>query len=311
MNTTSENTGKRRKTDIVIISDVHLGTYGCHAAELVDYLRSIKPGMLILNGDIIDIWQFSKNYFPKKHMQVVKEIIKLASKGVPVHYITGNHDEMLRKFAGFEMGNLNICNKMLLNVDGKKAWIFHGDVFDVTMQHAKWLTRLGAIGYDLLIVLNACVNWILQKFGRGKISLSQKIKNSVKSAVKYINDFEEVCADIAINNAYDYVVCGHIHQPEIRTIKNGKGEVIYMNSGDWVENLTALEYHKGSWTLYRHTKGQHTNDILQEEANEHLELLEQKQIFNILLEEIYASPAQKEIKTTTENEDSVCHTGNR
>lgn len=310
MKTHSENTGKRRKVDVIVISDVHLGTYGCHAAELVNYLRSVKPGMLILNGDIIDIWQFSKNYFPKKHMQVVKEIIKLASKGCPVHYITGNHDELLRKFAGFELGNLNICNKMLLNLDGKKAWIFHGDVFDVTMQHAKWLTRLGAIGYDLLILLNASVNWLLKKLGREKISLSRKIKNSVKSAVKFINDFEEVCAGIAIHNKYDYVVCGHIHHPEIRNIRNQEGEVCYLNSGDWVENLTALEYHNGAWSLYKHEQGKAEQEIAQEEAGEHYELLNQKQIFNILLEEIYSHPHENDNKATAADEDTVCHTGN-
>lgn len=100
----------KRKVEILVLSDLHLGTYGCRAEELLNYLRSISPGKVILNGDIIDIWQFSKNYFPKKHMQVVKEIIKMASKGIPVHYITGNHDEMLRKFSGFELGNLTICN---------------------------------------------------------------------------------------------------------------------------------------------------------------------------------------------------------
>lgn len=281
---------KKRKVDVVVISDVHLGTYGCHAAELVSYLRSIKPGMLILNGDIIDMWQFSKNYFPKKHMQVVKEIIKMASKGIPVYYITGNHDELLRKFTGFELGNLHLCNKLLLDLDGKKAWIFHGDVFDVTMQHAKWLTRLGAIGYDALILLNACTNFIMTRLGREKISLSKKIKNSVKSAVKYINQFEDICADIAIRNQYDYVVCGHIHQPEIRTIRNNDGEVCYLNSGDWVENLTALEYHEGSWSLYQYTPGLEKEELQQDESGEHFELLNQKEIFSLLMEEIYTQP---------------------
>jgi UDP-2,3-diacylglucosamine pyrophosphatase LpxH len=281
---------KKRKVDVVVISDVHLGTYGCHAAELVSYLRSVKPGMLILNGDIIDMWQFSKNYFPKKHMQVVKEIIKMASKGIPVYYITGNHDELLRKFTGFELGNLHLCNKLLLDLDGKKAWIFHGDVFDVTMQHAKWLTRLGAIGYDALILLNACTNFIMTRLGREKISLSKKIKNSVKSAVKYINQFEDICADIAIRNQYDYVVCGHIHQPEIRTIRNNDGEVCYLNSGDWVENLTALEYHEGSWSLYQYTPGLEKEELQQDESGEHFELLNQKEIFSLLMEEIYTQP---------------------
>lgn len=297
MKTQTVKNEKRRKVEVVVISDVHLGTYGCHAAELVAYLRSVKPGILILNGDIIDMWQFSKNYFPKKHMQVVKEIIKMASKGIPVYYITGNHDELLRKFTGFELGNLHLCNKLLLDLDGKKAWIFHGDVFDVTMQHAKWLTRLGAIGYDALILLNACTNFIITRFGREKISLSKKIKNSVKSAVKYINQFEEICADIAIRNNYDYVVCGHIHQPEIRMMRNEDGEVYYLNSGDWVENLTALEYNEGEWSLYQYTPGLEKEDAQQDESGEHFELLNQKEIFSLLIEEIYTQPANTSAKS--------------
>jgi UDP-2,3-diacylglucosamine pyrophosphatase LpxH len=158
------------------------------------------------------------------------------------------------------------------------------------MQHAKWLTRLGAIGYDALILLNACTNFIMTRLGREKISLSKKIKNSVKSAVKYINQFEDICADIAIRNQYDYVVCGHIHQPEIRTIRNNDGEVCYLNSGDWVENLTALEYHEGSWSLYQYTPGLEKEELQQDESGEHFELLNQKEIFSLLMEEIYTQP---------------------
>src|SRR5882724_5628714 len=137
---------KKRKVELVVISDVHLGTYGCHAKELVNYMRSIKPKTVILNGDIIDMWQFSKRYWPKSHMQVVHQVTKWISKGVKVHYLTGNHDEMLRKFAGFKMGSFTIDNKLLLEIDGKKIWVFHGDVFDITMQYSKWLTRLGSHG---------------------------------------------------------------------------------------------------------------------------------------------------------------------
>lgn len=281
---------KRRPVDVVVISDVHLGTYGCHAAELVEYLRSIQPGMLILNGDIVDMWQFSKNYFPKSHMQVVKEIISLATKGIPVHYITGNHDELLRKFAGFELGNLSISNKLLLELDGKKAWIFHGDIFDVTMQHAKWLTKLGAIGYDFLIVLNAGVNYFLKKIGREKISLSKKIKNSVKSAVKYINNFEKVCAEIAIRNQYDFVLCGHIHQAEIKEISNAEGKVTYLNSGDWVENLTALEYHENNWKLYKYQWARKIQKNIAVANETDFLLLNNKELFNLLLKEIYSEP---------------------
>jgi UDP-2,3-diacylglucosamine pyrophosphatase LpxH len=244
---------KRRRLDILVLSDVHLGTYGCHAKELLHYLKTVKPKTVILNGDIIDIWQFSKRYWPKAHMKVIKYLMHWMSKGVKIYYITGNHDEMLRKFAGFKMGTLRIVNKVILDLeDGKKAWFFHGDVFDVTMQHSKWLAKLGAVGYDTLILINRFANFISEKiFKKGKLSLSKKIKNSVKSAVKFINSFEQTAAEIAISNNYHYVVCGHIHQPEIRAIENEHGKTIYLNSGDWIENLTALEYVNSEWKIYR------------------------------------------------------------
>ena len=245
---------KKRDVELVILSDIHLGTYGCHSEELLRYLKSIRPKRLILNGDIIDMWQFSKRYWPQSHMQIVKHITGLLSKGTKVTYLTGNHDEMLRKFAGFRLGNFQIANKKVVQLAGKSAWIFHGDVFDVTMQYSKWLAKLGAIGYDTLILLNTFVNFILRVFGRGKISLSKRIKDSVKQAVTFINDFEKTAADIAISNGYHYVVCGHIHHPEMKTITTEKGEVIYLNSGDWIENLTALEYDKGAWRIYRYTE---------------------------------------------------------
>ncbi len=244
---------KKRKLDILVLSDVHLGTYGCHATELLHYLKSVKPKIVILNGDIIDIWQFSKRYWPKAHMKVIKQILHWMGKGVKIYYITGNHDEMLRKFVGFKMGSLRIVNKVILPLEnGKTAWFFHGDVFDITMQHSKWLAKLGAIGYDTLILINRVVNFISEKvFKKGKLSLSKKIKNSVKSAVKFINSFEQTAADIAIENKYDFVVCGHIHQPEIREITNDQGKTMYLNSGDWIENLTALEYVNNEWCIYR------------------------------------------------------------
>jgi UDP-2,3-diacylglucosamine pyrophosphatase LpxH len=238
--------------ELPYIDDVHLGTYGCHAKELLRYLKSIKPGTLVLNGDIIDIWQFSKRYWPKSHMQVVKHIMGLITKGTRVYYITGNHDEMLRRFVGFRLSGFTISNKVLLELDGKKAWIFHGDVFDVTMKHSRWLVKLGSISYDTLILVNKAVNFISEKMGRGKISLSKKVKNSVKTAVKYINSFEDVCAGIAVDNGYDYVLCGHIHQPQMRVVAAKGGSTMYLNSGDWIENLTALEYHEGNWRIYNY-----------------------------------------------------------
>jgi UDP-2,3-diacylglucosamine pyrophosphatase LpxH len=240
----------KREVDIVVLSDIHLGTYGCHAVELLQYLKSIKPKTVILNGDIIDIWQFNKRYWPATHMMVIKHLIGYITRDVPVYYIPGNHDEMLRRFKGFRMGSLKIANKLSFKIDGSRVWIFHGDAFDVVMQHSRWLAKLGAVGYDTLILINRLVNYISQKLGRGKISLSKRVKNSVKSAVKYVNNFETTVCDIATENKYEYVICGHIHHPEIKEVEAKHGKVTYMNSGDWIENLTALEYTDAKWSIY-------------------------------------------------------------
>lgn len=255
--------GKKRKRDVelVILSDIHLGTYGCHAEELLRYLKTVNPKKLILNGDIIDMWQFTRRYWPKSHMQVIKHITGLLAKNTRIVYLTGNHDEMLRKFSGFRIGSFHIDNKVVLKLNGKRAWIFHGDVFDVTMKYSKWLAKMGAVGYDTLIHINTFVNWWLTRFGREKISLSKRVKDSVKSAVKFINDFEKTAADIAIENGYDYVVCGHIHHPEIKKIKTEKGEVTYLNSGDWIENLSALEFDGGRWRIYRYGEDSQAQSI--------------------------------------------------
>lgn len=282
----------KRNVDIAVISDVHLGTYGCHAKELLKYLKSIKPKVLILNGDIIDIWQFSKSYWPEAHMKVIRKLMKFVSEGVQVHYLTGNHDEMLRKFDGMQMGSFHLQNKLILNLDGKKAWFFHGDIFDVTMQHSKWLAKMGAIGYDSLILLNSFVNWVLNAFGREKMSFSKKIKAKFKDAVKFINSFEQIAADLAIEKGYHYVVCGHIHQPEKREINTSNGTVTYLNSGDWVESLTALEYHEKEWTVFKYNH----QDFVKEEPEEGLlsdaEDLKSKLDVNILLQSIKYDIAQ-------------------
>ncbi len=274
---------KKRKLDILVLSDIHLGTYGCHAKELLLYLKTIKPKTVVLNGDIIDIWQFSKSYWPKSHMKIVKHLLHWMSKGVKMYYVTGNHDEMLRKFVDFKMGPLKIVNKVILELgDGKKAWFFHGDVFDVTMQHSKWLAKLGAVGYDTLIHINRVANFISEKiFKKGKLSLSKKIKNSVKSAVKFINSFEQTAADIGISNQYDYVVCGHIHQPEMREIENEHGKIMYLNSGDWIENLTALEYADGVWKIYRFDEVEMLNMSVMDPEEE----LSNTQLFDNMVEE--------------------------
>lgn len=242
---------ERRNVEVVVISDVHLGTYGCHANELVTYLKSISPEILVLNGDFIDGWQFSKRYFPVSHMQVIKEVFNLLSKGTRVIYITGNHDEMLRRYSDLQMGNLLLTDKMVMEINGKMTWIFHGDVFDATTKgSAKLLAKLGGHGYDFLILLNSFINWGLKLIGREKMSFSKRVKNSVKKAVSWIGDFEQTAAELAIEKKYDYVICGHIHQPQQRTISTENGSVTYLNSGDWIENLTSLEYNNKAWTIY-------------------------------------------------------------
>ena len=187
-------------------------------------------------------------------MQVIKQIFELLTSGTKVYYLTGNHDEMLRRFSEFEIGNLVLDDKVVLNLNGEKAWIFHGDVFDSsTTGSAKFIAKLGGKGYDLLIVFILIKPIILEKFGREKMSFSKKIKNSVKKAVSFIDNFETTAAEIAIDNGYKYVICGHIHQPQIREVVNEKGRVTYLNSGDWVENLTSLEFDDGAWNIFRYT----------------------------------------------------------
>jgi len=245
----------RRLLDLVVLSDIHLGTYGCHATELVSYLRSIQPKLLVLNGDVVDIWQFRKHYFPATHMQVIKEIFSMMAKGTEVVYITGNHDETLRRYSGLQLGNLKLVDKLVVDIDGQKTWIFHGDVFDATTKgSAKLIAKLGGHGYDFLILLNRAINWGLKVFGKEKMSLSKKVKNGVKKAVAWIGNFEQTAAELAIENKYDNVICGHIHQPQIREVNTEKGSVMYMNSGDWIENLTSLEYNEGIWDIYQYSE---------------------------------------------------------
>jgi UDP-2,3-diacylglucosamine pyrophosphatase LpxH len=255
----------KRELDIVVISDVHLGTYGCHAKELLNYLKSIKVGTLILNGDFIDMWQFSKRYFPKEHLEVIQRILKMAARGVKVYYITGNHDDALRRFSDFSSGNIHLRDKLLLKLKDKSYWIFHGDVFDVFIQYSPFIARLGGKGYDLLIMINRLVNKVRIALGMSRMSFAQKVKYRVKEAMKFIGDFENTAIKLAAEDNYDYVICGHIHRPIMRSTEvNGK-QVNYLNSGDWVESLTALEYRWGKWSLYEYdeTEFDLTNPKLQ------------------------------------------------
>jgi UDP-2,3-diacylglucosamine pyrophosphatase LpxH len=199
------------------------------------------------------------------------------SNGTRVIYITGNHDELLRKYSDMQMGNFTITDKIVMEINHKMVWIFHGDVFDSTTKGgAKMLAKLGGHGYDLLILINRMINWTLELFGGEKMSFSKKVKNGVKKAVKWIGDFEQTAAELAIEKKYDYVICGHIHQPQRREIHTAKGKVTYLNSGDWVENLTSLEYENGDWKI-------HTLDT---KAFEKVKVRNEKPRLNVVTEEV-------------------------
>jgi UDP-2,3-diacylglucosamine pyrophosphatase LpxH len=269
---------EKRPVDVVVLSDLHLGTYGSRAKEITSYLRSIAPQMLILNGDIIDIWQFSKHYFPAAHFEVINEIIQMMSNGTRVIYITGNHDETLRRYSGLDLGNFQLTDKLVIEINNKMTWIFHGDVFDNTTRgSAKVLAKLGSSGYGLLIVLNRFINRCLRLFGRERISLSKNIMAGVNKAVAKINDLETIAAELAIEKKYDFVICGHIHQPCKKTVTTDKGSVVYLNSGDWIEHLSALEYHNNDWHVYEY-------DASQLEQNKPADA---RPVINVVSEEIH------------------------
>lgn len=240
----------KRDIDLVVISDVHLGTYGCHAAELLKYLHSIKTKTLILNGDFIDIWQFRKRYFPKEHMEVIHTILRMAERGTKVYYLTGNHDDALRQYSDFSSGNIHLRDKLILSLGKKKHWFFHGDIFDASIKYSPFIAKLGGKAYDYLILLNRFINKVRSLFGLPKMSFAKRVKQSVKKAVQFITDFEDAAIQLAAKEGYDFVICGHIHKPQMRSHSINGQKVTYLNSGDWVENLTALEYKWGRWSIF-------------------------------------------------------------
>lgn len=267
---------KKRRLEVAVISDVHLGTPDCHAEELMAYLSSIEPKKLILNGDIIDVWQFNNHFFPASHLKILQKIIDMASKGTEVIYITGNHDEKLRKFSDTRIGNFSIQDKLVLKLDGKKAWIFHGDVFDNYIPQAKWLAKMGDAGFRLGLRINRFFTWFFTKLGKEKYSMAKKIKSNVKNAEKYITIFKQSAMETALAKGCDYVICGHIHQPEKETFETKKGTCTYLNSGDWVENLSALEYSFKRWKVYNYNYDNRSPFF----ADEDLKLMELSDFIN-------------------------------
>lgn len=222
----------------VWISDVHLGTRGCNAALLVDFLRSIEPETLYLVGDIIDGWRLRRGwYWPDAHNEVVRRVLKMAHRGTRVVLIAGNHDEMLRDYVGLTLGGVQLADEAVhVTADGRRLLVTHGDAFDGVVLYARWLAFLGDKAYGVLLRANILSNAVRRRLKMPYWSLSAHLKRKVKNAVQYVCSFEEAVAREATERGFDGIVCGHIHCAEIREI----GDITYYNDGDWVESCTAL-----------------------------------------------------------------------
>ena len=244
----------KRNLDILVISDLHLGTYGSEADEVLAYLDTIDADKIVINGDFVDIMLFNKRFWPSSHMKVIKYFLDLISQGKEIYYVTGNHDELMRKFLNFIIQNFKIVNQVVLDTNEDKVWMFHGDVFDFSIQTG-WLTKLAGFLYDYMIMFNSWINKkIMRPLGRKRLNFSKSIKANVKTAVQYFANFEMKAAKIAQKNGYKYVVCGHIHTPKIESFNIKGEEIIYMNSGDWLESLSSLEYVNNKWSIYMHKR---------------------------------------------------------
>ncbi len=229
------------KYKTIWISDIHLGTRGCSAEALLDFLKFTESDKLYLVGDIIDGWRLKKTwYWPQAHNDIVQKVLRKARKGTEVIYVCGNHDEVLRQFLGLQFGPIPIVDDDIHETaDGKRLLVIHGDQFDGVVRYARWLAVLGDVAYDGMIWVNRWFNSIRRRLGFDYWSLSAYLKAKVKNAVSYISSFEEAVAQAAADRGVDGVVCGHIHKAELRQI----GGILYANDGDWVESCTALVEH--------------------------------------------------------------------
>ena len=232
-----EATGRARWRT-VFISDLHLGTPGCQAAALLDFLRANPCDQLYLVGDIVDGWQLRRRWFwPQAHNDVVQKLLRAARKGCRVTFVPGNHDEFARGFAGHAFGGIEVREEAVhVTADGRRLWVIHGDHFDGVIQCAKWLAYLGDNLYEFTLRLNRHLNTMRARLGLPYWSLSAYLKGRVKTALNYVTDFEVAVAAEARRRGHQGVVCGHIHRAEMREIDG----TLYCNDGDWVESLTAL-----------------------------------------------------------------------
>ena len=233
-----------KKIESLYISDVHLGSKGSKAVELLGVLKNYEPEKLFIVGDFIDGWLLKKRHFwPQEHTNVIRKVLSYAKKGTQVYYITGNHDEFLRSYENLDFGNITVLDEII--DDG--VWIIHGDKYDSVVMYNKWIAILGSIGYELIIYLNEVIKRIRRILGLRPRSFSKWVKAKVKGAVAFIDSFEFTLATEAINRECHTVICGHIHTPADRVI-NG---VRYMNTGDWIESLSYITKENGKLILHK------------------------------------------------------------
>lgn len=231
-----------RRVRAVFISDLHLGTPGCQAGALLEFLKAYPSDTLYLVGDIIDGWQLKRRWFwPQTHNDVVQKVLRQARKGCRVVFVPGNHDEFARGFVGHSFGGVEVvADAVHTTADGRRLWVIHGDQFDGVVQCARWLAVVGDNLYEFTLRLNRHLNRLRTRMGLPYWSLSAYLKHKVKKAINYVTSFEEAVAHEARRQGLDGVVCGHIHRAEMRLI----GGVLYCNDGDWVESRTALVEHR-------------------------------------------------------------------
>jgi UDP-2,3-diacylglucosamine pyrophosphatase LpxH len=234
-------TAQGRAYRSIFISDIHLGTRGCQAELLLDFIRTVECETLYLVGDIVDGWRLKSSWFwPQAHNDVVQKILRLARRGVRVIYIPGNHDEAARDYCGLHFGGVEVVEDAIHEAaDGRRYLVIHGDAFDGVVGKAKWLAFLGDWAYRTLIVVNTHWNRMRHRMGLGYWSLSAYLKVKVKNALQFIDDFEQALAEEARHRGVDGVICGHIHKAEMRQIEG----IAYINDGDWVESCTAVVEH--------------------------------------------------------------------
>ncbi|HMG15938.1 MAG TPA: UDP-2,3-diacylglucosamine diphosphatase [Saprospiraceae bacterium] len=242
----------RRLLDLVILSDIHLGSSACFAIELMEYLKSIKPEKLIINGDFCDFREEKFKKIPTEHKRILEEIENMSSTGTLVYFIQGNYDKGLNKLSEKKNDNLQVRSQIELIIQNKRYLVIHGDKFNSTIINSSLIFIIGTKTYSVLVALSKAINIKRLINNKSYISFASKIRLKINKAGKYMHDFEQASAAYASKEHFDGIICGHTHVPSIQHINNGSESIHYLNSGDWIENMSALEFNNESWTIYRY-----------------------------------------------------------